>query len=198
MWCLKLYLGEYINGCVSDWDAEWQLYRFDLRRIRSGDRKCRTAVHWRRLAQCITTSISSYGQYSGRLHLKSVLPWNQNSSKPNHSISPHSSWILCETFLRPNLREALINLKSLGHFISLYFTFTSPSGAYLFKAYSNGHPYDTSQVWVALFTALLKENPTPLLPAIIVPGSYPNQRTWEALRRYNMQSLFLCILPVSL
>ena len=33
---------------------------------------------------------------------------------------------------------------------SLYCTFSSlsflPVGAYLFKAYSNGHPYDTSQV----------------------------------------------------
>lgn len=69
------------------------------------------------------------------------------------------------------------------------------TGAYLFKAYSNGHPYDTSQVWVALFTALLKEEEQvsscpatggpgpPLFPAIIVPAGYPNQRTWEALRR---------------
>lgn len=78
-----------------------------------------------------------------------------------------------------------------------YYNYIS-TGAYLFKAYSNGHPYDTSQVWVALFTALLKEEEEessssscsatggpgpPLLPAIIVPAGYPNQRTWEALRR---------------
>ncbi len=72
------------------------------------------------------------------------------------------------------------------------------TGAYLFKAYSNGHPYDTSQVWVAFFTGVLKEDgscPTTstagpsLLPAIIVPAGYPNQRTWEALRRYDESNL---------
>ena len=63
------------------------------------------------------------------------------------------------------------------------FNLLSLPGAYLFKAYSNGHPYDTSQVWVALFTALLKEDPSPLVPAVIIPGGYPNQRTWEVLRR---------------
>lgn len=102
----------------------------------------------------------------------------------------------------------------------LYNAIIVSTGAYLFKAYSNGHPYDTSQVWVALFTALLKEeggpspgppgsgsggpspSPSPiagasagntstgttlppLLPAVIVPAGYPNQRTWEALRRYS-------------
>jgi hypothetical protein len=60
--------------------------------------------------------------------------------------------------------------------------FFTPEGAYLFKAYSNGHPYDTSQVWVNLFTALLAE-PSNLVPAVIVPQSYPNQRTWESIRR---------------
>ncbi|KAL5493303.1 hypothetical protein EMCRGX_G014460 [Ephydatia muelleri] len=55
-------------------------------------------------------------------------------------------------------------------------------GVYTFKAYSNGHPYDTSQVWLSLFHALLTE--PSLVPAIIVPKSYPNERTWEALRRY--------------
>lgn len=75
------------------------------------------------------------------------------------------------------------------HYISctcVHFNFLSLPGAYLFKAYSNGHPYDTSQVWIALFTALLKENPSPapLMPAIVIPGGLPNQRTWEALRRY--------------
>lgn len=55
-------------------------------------------------------------------------------------------------------------------------------GVYLFKAYSNGHPYDTSQVWTSFFGAMLAE-PSPLVPAIIVPKSYPNQRTWETLRR---------------
>ncbi len=66
-------------------------------------------------------------------------------------------------------------------------------GAFLFKAYTNGHPYDTSQVWLQLFTALLKEEeeegeeneglPSSLIPALVVPKGYPNQRTWEAMRR---------------
>ncbi|XP_064383534.1 uncharacterized protein LOC135332129 isoform X2 [Halichondria panicea] len=58
-------------------------------------------------------------------------------------------------------------------------------GAYFFKAYSNGHPYDTSQVWTSLFMALLREESSAscLVPAIIIPCGYPNTRTWEALRR---------------
>ena len=55
------------------------------------------------------------------------------------------------------------------------------TGAYVFKAYSNGHPYDTSQVWASLFIAMLKEEP--LVPAVIVPSGYPNTRTWEIVRR---------------
>lgn len=59
-------------------------------------------------------------------------------------------------------------------------------GVFLFKAYTNGHPYDTSQVWLQLFAAMLKEessSSSSLVPAIIIPRGYPNQRTWEALRR---------------
>lgn len=66
------------------------------------------------------------------------------------------------------------------------------AGVFLFKVYTNGHPYDTSQVWLDLFTALLKEEvPTrsSLVPALIVPKGYPNQRTWEALRRVQATEL---------
>lgn len=56
------------------------------------------------------------------------------------------------------------------------------SGAYVFKAYTNGHPYDTSQVWIEVFTKILQD-PEPLIPALIIPKSFPNQRTWDALRR---------------
>ncbi len=77
-------------------------------------------------------------------------------------------------------------------------------GAFLFKSYTNGHPYDTSQVWLALSTALLKEGEEPegsdttpsgsgssvsLIPALIIPRGYPNQRTWEALRRTRQTEL---------
>ncbi|XP_065897600.1 uncharacterized protein [Dysidea avara] len=53
-------------------------------------------------------------------------------------------------------------------------------GAYIYKAYTNGHPYDTSQVWIAFFSELLKE---PLVPSVIIPRYYPNNQTWELLRR---------------
>ena len=64
-----------------------------------------------------------------------------------------------------------------------YLPHLSLLGAYVFKAYSNGHPYDTSQVWTSLFVAMLNEESSPLVPSIIVPNGYPNSRTWETLRR---------------
>ena len=65
-------------------------------------------------------------------------------------------------------------------------------GAFLFKAYTNGHPYDTSQVWLSLFAVLLRgDGPShcSLVPAVVVPRGYPNQRTWEALRRTHSTEL---------
>lgn len=66
------------------------------------------------------------------------------------------------------------------------------AGVFFFKVYTNGHPYDTSQVWLELFTALLKEDisaRSSLVPALIIPRGYPNQRTWEALRRVRTTEL---------
>ena len=59
----------------------------------------------------------------------------------------------------------------------------------MFKVYTNGHPYDTSQVWVEVFTKILQD-PEPLIPALIIPKSFPNQRTWDALRRYIGEEKF--------
>lgn len=66
----------------------------------------------------------------------------------------------------------------------------------MFKAYTNGHPYDTSHIWLTLFSALLKEeegedgvSSSSLIPALIIPRGYPNQRTWEALRRTHSTEL---------
>jgi hypothetical protein len=57
-------------------------------------------------------------------------------------------------------------------------------GLYIYKAYTNGHPYDTSHVWVQVFTKLLELNDNcSLVPSIIVPKNFPNQRTWNLLRR---------------
>ena len=57
----------------------------------------------------------------------------------------------------------------------------------MFKAYTNGHPYDTSQVWIQVFSKLLEGLPEnhslSLVPAIIIPQNYPNQKTWDLLRR---------------
>ena len=43
------------------------------------------------------------------------------------------------------------------------------------------------QVWLGLFTALLAE-PSSLVPAMIIPQSHPNQRTWDTIRRYMYES----------
>ena len=44
------------------------------------------------------------------------------------------------------------------------------------------------QVWVSLLTALLAE-PSSLVPAVIIPNSYPNQRTWDTIRRCGATAL---------
>jgi hypothetical protein len=83
--------------------------------------------------------------------------------------------IRCDSAIASIYNEAGLEIEN----VEILFT---PEGAYMFKAYSNGHPYDTSQVWVSLLTALLAE-PSSLVPAVIIPNSYPNQRTWDTIRR---------------
>ena len=76
-------------------------------------------------------------------------------------------------------------------------------GVFAFKAYTNGHPYDTSQVWLQFFSLLLdQEDSSPsLVPALVVSQGYPNPRTWEALRRLHSTemtgSLLTCRLDFS-
>jgi hypothetical protein len=53
-------------------------------------------------------------------------------------------------------------------------------GMYVFKSYSNGHPFDTSQVWVSMFSKMLAD---PLVPAVIIPEGYPNDSTWKVLHQ---------------
>ncbi|XP_062513876.1 uncharacterized protein LOC134189578 isoform X2 [Corticium candelabrum] len=55
-------------------------------------------------------------------------------------------------------------------------------GVYVYKAYSNGHPYDTSKVWVSMFEALLKGSDS-YVPAVIVPMYHPNVQTWNIIKR---------------
>lgn len=51
-------------------------------------------------------------------------------------------------------------------------------GLFVFKLYSNGHPYDTSLVWLSFFKTLLENH---FVPAIIIPCSFPNRRTFAVL-----------------
>ncbi|XP_065061836.1 uncharacterized protein LOC135688772 isoform X1 [Rhopilema esculentum] len=55
-------------------------------------------------------------------------------------------------------------------------------GAFIYRAYSNGHPYDTAQIWIEFFEELLDKND--LVPAIILPYHMPNRHTWEMVRRF--------------
>ncbi|KAJ3282262.1 hypothetical protein HK104_010983 [Borealophlyctis nickersoniae] len=58
----------------------------------------------------------------------------------------------------------------------------TPSGVYLFKAYTNNHPLDTSSAWFALFTHLLLSEP-PYVPAIILPETHPTTTTFTRISR---------------
>ena len=40
------------------------------------------------------------------------------------------------------------------------------------------------QVWVEVFTMLLSSH-HPLIPAVVLPRTFPNLRTWELIRRYS-------------
>lgn len=60
--------------------------------------------------------------------------------------------------------------------------FFTDQGVYVYKAYSSGHPYDTADVWLALFIELLETKE--FVPAIILPYHFPNRTTWEAFRRW--------------
>lgn len=51
-------------------------------------------------------------------------------------------------------------------------------GIYFFRAYSNGHSWDTSQCWAALFKRLLLGG---LVPRVIVPRGYPTERCFRLL-----------------
>jgi hypothetical protein len=54
-------------------------------------------------------------------------------------------------------------------------------GFFVYKLYTNGHPYDTSLVWVSMFKTLVESH---LVPAIIVPKGFPNSRTFSLLNSY--------------
>ena len=86
-----------------------------------------------------------------------------------------------------------IGLRFGGGFLSIYsqpegvelenseIIFTD-QGLYVYKAYSNGHVYDTSKVWLSLFKTLL--SPPYQVPAIIIPRGFPNFLTYELLSTY--------------
>jgi GNAT superfamily N-acetyltransferase len=54
-------------------------------------------------------------------------------------------------------------------------------GLYLYKLYSNGHPYDTSLVWVQFLKSILAAN---LVPSVIVPAQFPNSRVFNFLESF--------------
>jgi hypothetical protein len=54
-------------------------------------------------------------------------------------------------------------------------------GMFVFKIYTNGHPYDTSIVWTMFFKALLEAH---LVPCVILPQGFPNARTYSLLNQF--------------
>lgn len=52
---------------------------------------------------------------------------------------------------------------------------------FVYKLYTNGHPYDTSLVWCCLFKTLIEAH---YIPAIIIPKGFPNQRTFSLLNSF--------------
>lgn len=59
-------------------------------------------------------------------------------------------------------------------------------GLYMYKAYTNGHLFDTSKVWLSVFQNLLSppqnvEPKMPYVPAIILPSRFPDPHTFSLI-----------------
>ncbi|XP_066932590.1 uncharacterized protein [Clytia hemisphaerica] len=88
-------------------------------------------------------------------------------------------------------RPLEIGFRNDSGFISIYhkdveienceFLLTN-QGLLLYKAYSSGHPYDTSEIWIEFFLEIIERKE--LLPAIILPYHFPNKASWERLRHF--------------
>jgi ribosomal protein S18 acetylase RimI-like enzyme len=77
--------------------------------------------------------------------------------------------------------ESKENSRQLGTEIENVEVLFTDQGLYIFKLYSNGHPYDTSLVWALFFKALVESN---LIPAIIIPKHFPNNRTFNLIENF--------------
>ncbi|KAH3732495.1 hypothetical protein Pelo_16673 [Pelomyxa schiedti] len=51
-------------------------------------------------------------------------------------------------------------------------------GLYIYKLYTNGHPYDTSLAWVSFFRELMAAS---LVPGVIIPKMYPDPKTYALI-----------------
>ena len=96
-----------------------------------------------------------------------------------------------------------IGLRVNGGFLSIYLgnieienseVILTQQGVFLFQAYTNGHIYDTSKVWLNFCKTLL--SPPFSVPSIIIPTGFPNSSTFSLLNRY-IQTEMTSILPSS-
>lgn len=92
-----------------------------------------------------------------------------------------------ENALKPNTAFVSLYEEDLDHKgqpgielenIEVIFT---DQGLYLYKLYSNGHPYDTSLVWVQFLKSVLSAG---LVPSVIVPAQFPNSRVFNTLEGF--------------
>eukprot|EP00117_Sycon_ciliatum_P014808 scpid13882/ scgid3890/ len=90
----------------------------------------------------------------------------------------------CERPLEIGLRadNALASIYLDGMEIENVELVFGEEGTLVYKAYSNGHPYDTSEVWVEFFQVLLSSE-HPAVPALIIQPGCPNTQTWLMLNR---------------
>jgi hypothetical protein len=54
-------------------------------------------------------------------------------------------------------------------------------GMLVYQLYTNGHPFDTSLLWISTFQALLQDN---FVPTIILPKGLPNVRTFSVINTF--------------
>eukprot|EP01125_Pyxidicula_operculata_P010404 TRINITY_DN3421_c1_g2_i2.p1 TRINITY_DN3421_c1_g2~~TRINITY_DN3421_c1_g2_i2.p1 ORF type:complete len:1774 (+),score=439.41 TRINITY_DN3421_c1_g2_i2:2-5323(+) len=60
-------------------------------------------------------------------------------------------------------------------------------GMYVYKLYTNSHPYDTTLGWILFFKSLIEYN---FVPAIILPKHFPNTKIYSYIQGYVSPQLY--------
>ncbi|RUS35281.1 hypothetical protein BC938DRAFT_473208 [Jimgerdemannia flammicorona] len=104
------------------------------------------------------------------------------SPKGSHCERPLEIGFRCDSLLIRILDES----DGVAKEIENVETLMTDEGLYVFKAYTNGHIFDTSKIWLTVFRNLLSpphntDMQTPYVPAIILPLRFPDPRTFSLI-----------------